>query len=133
MTTSPLLLLYASPAGGLWVDYVKSLLVLAGICMLAMGAAKVVLPRLRTKLSGAGPIRVLATHPLEPKKTLYVVRAGNTAILLATSGTAVHFMTKLDETDFREEPRGEPRPQAGTPVFRNITQLVKERSARTRL
>lgn len=133
MATPPLLLLYGSPAGNLWVDYLKTLLVLAGICMLAMGAAKVVLPRLRTKLSGTGQIRVLASHPLEPRKTLYVVKAGNTAILLATSGTAVHFMTKLDETDFREELSGEPGPRAGTSVFRNISQIVKERSARASL
>ena len=133
MAISQLLLLYASPAGGLWGDYVKMLLVLAGICMLAMGAAKVVLPRLRTRLSGAGQIRVVASHLLEPRKTLYVVKAGNTAILLATSGTAVHFMTTLNEADFQEEPSGEPRPAASASIFHNITQLVKERSVRNSL
>ena len=133
MATSSLLLLNATPAPDLWGDYLKTLLVLAGICMLAMGAAKVVLPRLRTKFSGTGQIRVLASHPLEPRKTLYVVKAGNTAVLLATSGTSVHFMTKLDETDFREEVSGEPRPAAEASVFRRITQLVKERSVRASL
>jgi flagellar biogenesis protein FliO len=132
MTISPLLL-YASPASGLWGDYLKTLLVLAGICMLAMGAAKVLLPRLRTRLSGVGQIRVVASHSLEPRKTLYVVKIGNTAVLLATSGTGVHFMTTLDQTDFREEPSGEPRPAEGTAIFRNITQLLKGRTERISL
>jgi flagellar biogenesis protein FliO len=131
MTISALLL-YASPAG-LWGDYLKTLLVLAGICMLAMGAAKVLLPRLRTRLSGTGQIRVVTSHSLEPRKTLYVVKIGNTAVLLATSGTAVHFMTTLDQTDFQEEPTDEPGPVAGTSIFRNITQLLKGRSERNSL
>jgi flagellar biogenesis protein FliO len=128
MSSTVSLLLNAAPAGSIWGDYVKTLLVLAGICMLAMAAAKVVLPRWRAKLPGAGQIRVLASHPLETRKMLYVVKAGNTTVLLATSGTAVHFMTKLDDTDFREEPPVNAMSAAGGSVFRKITQLVKDRS-----
>lgn len=125
MTSCDLLLFHAD---NLWVDYVKTLLVLTGICMLALGTAKLALPRLRTRISGTGPIRILASHPLEPKKTLYVVRAGNTAVLLATSGTAVHFMTKLEEADFGTEPPGEAQPRAGLSMFRHMAQAPRERS-----
>lgn len=133
MASSCLLFLYNESAGDLWVDYAKTLLVLAGICMLAMGTARVVLPRLRTRLSGVGPIRVLASHPLEPKKTLYVVRAGNTSVLLGTSGTAVHFIAKLEDADFSAEPPGETQPRAAQSMLRTMAQVVQKRSARPSL
>jgi flagellar biogenesis protein FliO len=92
----------ASPAS-MWADYAKTLLVLAGICLLALVAVKVLLPRLTSFTKPASNhIQVFARYPLEPRKTLYLVRTGKTVILLAASAEAVHFMTTLNSEDFEE-------------------------------
>jgi hypothetical protein len=70
---------------------------------------------------------VLARQALEPRKTLYVVRAENTTMLIATSGESVHFMTLVEQTDFSEELTAEASLPAKAPMFRKITQLVKDR------
>lgn len=91
-----------SPAS-MWVDYAKTLFVLIGICLLALVVVKVLLPR----LSGfakptSNHIQVFARCPLEPRKTLYLVRTGKTVVLLAASAEAVHFMTTLNSEDFED-------------------------------
>jgi flagellar biogenesis protein FliO len=91
----------ASASTTLWLDYARTLLVLVGICMLALVVVKVVLPRF-TGFAAPAPdhINVLARYPLEPRKTLYLVKTGKTVVVLATSGDAVHFMTTLNSEDF---------------------------------
>jgi flagellar biogenesis protein FliO len=96
MQSIAFVLFTSEPTGSIWGEYLKTLSVLAGICILAMAAAKLLAPRLRTTLPGAKRIRILATQPLEPRKTLYIVKAGDAAVLLATSGNAVHFLTRLE-------------------------------------
>lgn len=92
----------ASPAS-MWVDYAKTLLVLIGICLLALVAVKVLLPRLTSFAKPASNhIQVFARYPLEPRKTLYLVRAGKTVVLLAASAEAVHFMTTLNSENFED-------------------------------
>jgi flagellar biogenesis protein FliO len=85
----------------LWLDYTKTLLVLVGICLFALVTVKVLLPRL-TGVAKSVPnhIQILGRYPLEPRKTLYLVRTGKTIALLATSAEAVHFMTTLNSEDF---------------------------------
>jgi flagellar biogenesis protein FliO len=115
------------PFGSLWGDYVKTIVILIGICLLAVGALKFLGPRLRANTGSlSGGIRVLARQALEPRKTLYVVRAGHTTMLIATSGESVHFMTLVDQTDFPEEQTGEASLPSSAPMFRKISQLVKE-------
>src|SRR5215469_18147606 len=87
----------------MWFDYAKTLLVLGGICVLALVVVKLVLP----KLSGAGTsssshIQVFARYPLEPRKTLYLVRAGKAVVLLASSAESVHLMATLKADDFAD-------------------------------
>ena len=85
----------------LWLDYARMLLVLIGICLLALVMVKVLLPKF-TSFAAPAPkhIHVLARYPLEPRKTLYLVKTGKTVVFLATSGEAVHFMTTLSSDDF---------------------------------
>ncbi len=65
------------PLGSLWGDYVKTMVILIGICLFAFGALKFLGPRLRANTgSFSGRIRVLSRQSLEPRKNLYVVRAG---------------------------------------------------------
>ena len=123
-----LLLQQAVPLGSLWGDYVKTLVILIGICLFAVGALKFLGPRLRANTgSSSGRIRVLARQALEPRKNLYVVRSGQTTMLVATSGESVHFMTLVERTDFPEEETAEASMPANAPVFRKIMQLVKDR------
>jgi flagellar biogenesis protein FliO len=123
-----LLLQQGVPLGSLWGDYVKTIVILIGICLFAVGALKFLGPRLRANTgSSSGRIRVLARQALEPRKNLYVVRAGQTTMLVATSGESVHFMTLVERTDFPEEETAEASMPGNAPVFRKIMQLVKDR------
>ena len=59
------------------VQYVEVLLALAGVLILAYLTLRVGLPRMfGMRTSGSGPIQVVARYPLEPKKVLYLVKAG---------------------------------------------------------
>ena len=123
-----LLMQQTVPLGSLWEDYVKTMVILIGICLLAFGALKFFRPRLFANTgSFSGAIRILSRQTLEPRKNLYVVRAGNTTMLIATSGESVHFMTELEQTDFPEK---QPQPiQANVPtpasVFRRFTNFER--------
>jgi hypothetical protein len=55
------------------------------------------------------------------------VRAENTTMLIATSGESVHFMTLVEQTDLPDELTAEASLPTNTPMFRKITQLVKDR------
>jgi len=91
-----------APAGigsvnGEIVEYLKVVLFLAVVATLAFVALRFWLP----KLSGgagttAGPLHVAWRMSLEPRKTLYVVRAGENYVLLAASDAGVQFLTSLD-------------------------------------
>jgi flagellar biogenesis protein FliO len=114
--------------GSLWGDYVKTMVILVGICLLAVGALKLLGPRLRVNTgSSSGSITVLARQALEPRKNLYVVRAENTTMLIATSGESVHFMTLVEQTDLPEEQPNEASLLVNAPLFQKLTQLVKDR------
>lgn len=78
-------------------DFVKTMAVLSGILLLAWSALRFLLPKLspgRTAQQNA--IEVLARHPLEPRKTLYVVRAGKTKMLIAAAGDHVTFLKEVE-------------------------------------
>jgi flagellar biogenesis protein FliO len=106
----------------------KTMVILIGICLLAIGALKFLGPRLRANTgSSSARIRVLARQALEPRKNLYVVRAENTTMLIATSGESVHFMTLVEQTDLPDELTAEASLPTNAPMFRKITQLVKDR------
>ena len=116
------------PLGSLWGDYMKTIVILIGICLSAVGALKFLGPRLRGNTgSSSERIRVLARQALEPRKNLYVVRAGQATMLIATSGESVHFMTLVERTDFPEEQTSEASLPASTPMFHKITQLLRDR------
>jgi flagellar biogenesis protein FliO len=122
----------AQPAS-IWIDYARTLLVLGGICVLAIVVVKVVLPRLTgSAASSSNHIQVFARYPLEPRKTLYLVRAGKAVVLLASSAESVHLMTTLKAEDF-----GEIAPPAQVDAngsgFRRIAQAFADRNKETRV
>jgi flagellar biogenesis protein FliO len=126
--TALLLMQQVASVGSLWGDYVKTMVILVGICALAFGALKFAGPRLRANAgSFPGSIRVLARQTLEPRKNLYVVRAGHTTMLIATSGESVHFMTQLEHSDWPEEQIDEVESPAREPLARRFNQLLRDR------
>jgi hypothetical protein len=63
------------------LEYMKAIAILAGLIVFAFVALRFWLPKL-TGIHGTvtGPIKVACQLTLEPRKTLYVVRAGSRAI-----------------------------------------------------
>ena len=100
----PIALLQNQNVGfGGWQDYARLMFVLGGILILAFLTVRVWLPRIaHFKAISSGPIKVVAQLPLEARKTLYVVKAGSSTLLVASSETGVHFMTTLASGDFAE-------------------------------
>jgi flagellar biogenesis protein FliO len=119
-----------NPEMGGWFDYAKTLLVLIGICLLAMVAVKILIPRLSgLPVTSSGNIRVFARYPLEPRKTLYLVKAGKTMVLLASSGDAIQFMTALDANDFEENEPPTQRNSEGSSAFSRIARAIADRQS----
>ncbi|MBE2250979.1 MAG: flagellar biosynthetic protein FliO [Myxococcus sp.] len=84
---------------GLGWALVRTLVVLAMVVVLAWFSLNVVLRR----VMGLGPaagrrgiVNVVERVPLDQKRTLYVVRAGDEVLLLGGSDLSVTFLTKLD-------------------------------------
>ena len=78
------------------VQYIGVLLALGGVLLLAYVLLRVGLPRLfGMRTSSGGPIQVVARYPLEPKKTLYLLRIGTQVFLIGTSESQVQFLTSL--------------------------------------
>jgi flagellar biogenesis protein FliO len=113
----------------MWLDYAKTLLVLVGICLLALVALKMLLPRLTGFVTpSSSHIQVVARYPLEARKTLYLVRTGKTVVLLAASAEAVHFMTTLNPEDFQDIAAPAPIDATSGSAFRRIVQAFADRN-----
>ena len=84
----------AAPIG--WGEYARLMLVLCGILALAVVAIRFWLPKLSMwNKSVSGPIEICARLPLEPRRTLYIVKAANSYILLASSEAGVQNLAAL--------------------------------------
>ncbi len=82
------------------LDYFQMLLVLAGILLLAVVAIRYVLPKLTgIPAQARGPIEVLARYPVEPRRHLYLVKAGSAYLLIAS---AEGRMEKIDRLSAEE-------------------------------
>jgi flagellar biogenesis protein FliO len=113
----------------MWVDYAKTLLVLVGICLIALVAVKMLVPRLKgLAMPASSSINVFARYPLEPRKTLYLVKAGKDVVLLATAGETVQFMTTLDPDGFEEIATPAAIAVESGSTFRRIMQVFADRS-----
>lgn len=95
------------------LDYLKLLLVLAAVLILAYVATLFWIPRMMgfKRLAG-GPIRVVARYPLEPRKALYIIKAGGDFFLVGTSEGDIHYLTRLDSQSleaYLQEQSAQPR------------------------
>ena len=132
------LLQAANPAGelgsvtGQALELVRLLFILAAVVLLAYVAVRHWLPRVTglTNLE-AGPIQILARTPLEPKKTLYLLKVGSEILLVGTSENQLQFLKALDpETarPFLESHQIAPVPDAKK--FQSVLQELKKRITR---
>ena len=78
------------------IEYLKVIAILAVVIVFAFLALRLWLPKLTGIRGTAGPLNVACRLTLEPRKTLYVVRAGSDYVLLAASDSGVQFLTSLD-------------------------------------
>ncbi|HEX4167440.1 MAG TPA: flagellar biosynthetic protein FliO [Bryobacteraceae bacterium] len=117
-----------NPSMGNWFDYLKTLLILGGISILALLAIKVGIPKMRRIASSpSANLQIVERHPLEPRKILYLVRTGKKMVLLATSNDAVHFMTTLDPIDFEESAPPPRTDRDNMSAFARIANTLKNR------
>jgi flagellar biogenesis protein FliO len=80
-----------------WGDYARMMLVLLGISALAIAAVRFWIPKFTVwNKTTKGPIEVCARMPLEPRRTLYIVKAANSYMLLATSEAGVQHLSSLN-------------------------------------
>ena len=85
------------------VQYVEVLFGLFGVLILAYVTLRVGLPWFfRTRNPGDGPIEVLAHYSLEPRKGLYLVKAGSQVFLIGTGENQVAYLTAVSEENAAE-------------------------------
>ena len=83
-----------------WGEYVRLMLVLGGILALAVVAIRFWIPRMALwKRSASGPIEICARLSLEPRRTLYIVKAAGSYMLLATSEAGVQHLSALNASE----------------------------------
>lgn len=90
-----------TPAPIGWSDYVRLMLVLCAILVLAVVAIRILLPKISTwNKPVGGPIEICARLPLEPRRTLYIVKAANSYMLLASSEAGVQHLANLSAEEW---------------------------------
>lgn len=78
-------------------EYIQVLLVLGGVLALAYALLKFGLPRFfQQRVHADGPIQMVARYPLEPKKSIYLIRVGSQVFLLGTSEGQVEYLTGVE-------------------------------------
>jgi flagellar biogenesis protein FliO len=87
--------------GGYGVFLFETLLILVAVCVVAWLVLRFGVKRLYPGAAGAtaaGPLRVLARLPLEPRRTLYIVEAaGKTLLVGAGESGPLAVLAELDE------------------------------------
>jgi flagellar protein FliO/FliZ len=108
-------------------QYVEVLLALGGVLVLAYVVLRVGLPRmLGMRVTNSGPIQVVARYPLEPKKTLYLIKTGTQVFLIGTSENQVQYLTAVapeNATEMLASAQTEERPRKD---FRNFLSSLRQ-------
>ncbi|MFI5306541.1 MAG: FliO/MopB family protein [Polyangiales bacterium] len=88
------------------LDFLRTLLALGAVCALIWFSLRFLARRglIAPARAHGASLEVLARLPLEPRKSLYLVRAGKRLLLLATGdGGAPRLLTELDESVLEAE------------------------------
>jgi len=84
-----------------FADYFRLMLVLGGILLLAFVAIRFWIPKLMPwNRPGSGPMQIWAKLPLEPQRTLYIIKAGQSFLMVASSEAGVQYIMSLNGEDF---------------------------------
>lgn len=104
-----------------FLQYAEVLLVLAGILVLAYVTLRLGLPRMfGMRTPRGGPIQVLMRYPLEPKHTLYLIKAGSQVFLIGTSESQVQYLTSIAAENVAEILKQESTEELRRKDFRQI-------------
>lgn len=107
-------------------DYLKLMLVLAGIIALTYAVLRYWLPRLSgLRSQGSGPIQVVARLPLEPRKNLYIVKAGAGYLLIGTAENSVHMLSTLQPDTIEGLITAAARTESAPPEFLTLLRRLK--------
>ena len=110
-----------------WVDYLKLMLILGGILIVAFLTLRFWIPKLaRVNRNAAGPIQVVARFLLEPNKTLYVLAIGQTRMLVASSEAGVQLIQSLAVQDLEQAASNKDEADSEN-TFERLLQSIKLR------
>ncbi len=95
--SSPFVVPPAPMADFTWT-FVKVILAMTVVCLLAVGVIRYLLPRARfIKNSQSSRIEILERFPLEPKKSLYLLKVGAQEILIGTTEASIQPLLELKD------------------------------------
>jgi flagellar biogenesis protein FliO len=79
------------------IQFLQVVAALGIVLLVAWLVLRFGLSRLKTfRTPASGIIEVIARYPLESRKTLYLVRAGSSTMLIASSESQVHYLSQVD-------------------------------------
>lgn len=117
-----------------WVLF-RMVLMLGAVCILAWVSLKWGLKRWVTPDAKAGPMQVLARLPLEPRRTINLIKVGQRVLVVGSSEHGMHALgdLSLDEVELEEvdveskdAEEAETKPEASEPSpFKSILDQVK--------
>ncbi len=108
------------------VQYVEVLLGLAGVLVLAYLTLRIGLPWFfQTRGQNNGPIEVVARHALEPRKALYLVKAGSQMFLVGTAENQVQYLTSITDENAVEIARSVEQKETPQRDFRQLLSRVQ--------
>lgn len=107
------------------IEYVEVMLVLGGVLALAYVTLRFGLPHFfGLRASANGPIQTVARYPLEPKKTLYLVKVGSQMFLVGTSEAQVEYLTAVSPENAAEILESSQVEQSQRKDFRHVLNWV---------
>lgn len=110
-----------------WVLF-RMVLMLGAVCILAWVSLKWGLKRWVTPDAKAGPMQVLARLPLEPRRSINLIKVGQRVLVVGSSEHGMHALgdLSLDEVELEEvEAKSEDAEEAEPSPFKSILDQVK--------
>jgi flagellar biogenesis protein FliO len=105
------------------VQYLEVLLGLVGVLILAYLTLRTGLPWMfGVRNQPKGPIDVVARYALEPKKVLYLVKAGSQVFLIGTSESQIEYLTTVAEDNATDILRSANKAEVPRIEFRQLVQ-----------
>jgi flagellar biogenesis protein FliO len=109
------------------IQYLEVLLGLIGVLILAYLTLRTGLPWMFGMRNQAkGPIDVVARYALEPKKVLYLVKAGSQMFLIGTAENQIEYLTTIAEENSAEIVRSASKADLPKTDFRLLLQRFQK-------